>query len=180
MAGTVGVLPKSEVSGGVFLKYSVFLCVGTHTQPFDRLLRKMDEIAIQKKNELKIFAQIGNSKYIPKKYEYKRFLNEGEFEKIVSQSDLVIAHAGAGIIISGLAKRKKLIVMPRLEKFGEHTDSHQIDIASAFAKKNKVLAVFDEKYLLAAIDASKNFNPIIENDTKKIVQELEAFVKKNG
>ena len=50
---------------------NIFVCVGTHTQQFDRLLKKIDEIAKDSKDSF--FGQIGNSNYKPKNFECKKF-----------------------------------------------------------------------------------------------------------
>lgn len=162
------------------MKKKIFVSVGTHSQPFDRLLRKIDEIALKKTKELSFFGQIGNCTYFPKNFPYKKFLNEKELEKKIKQSDAVIGHAGAGLIINCLAKKKKLIVLPRLKELHEHTDSHQVDLAYYFSEKKKIIVVFDENKLDDAVKKAKIFNPVIENNSKKIIEEIEFFLSKKN
>jgi len=52
----------------------IFVCVGSREYQFDRLLKKIDELIEQGKITDKVFAQIGQSNYVPKYYEYKRYL----------------------------------------------------------------------------------------------------------
>lgn len=156
----------------------IFVSVGTHPQQFDRLIKKMDEIAVQKKGKFTVFGQIGHSKYTPKNFQFKRFLSGKEFEEKIEKCSLVIGHAGAGIIISALSHNKKAIIMPRLEEFKEHTNSHQKDIAKSLAGDKKVLAVYSEESILGAIEKSREFVPETKNHTKEIVAEIERFVKR--
>lgn len=173
MARAFEVFPKSKILGGILLKKKVFVCVGTHTQQFDRLLKAADKLAEKTKNNFEFFAQTGHSNFQPKNMKSKKFLDEKEFYEKIDESDLIIGHGGAGLIISGLSKKKKIIIMPRLKEFGEHTNSHQVDIARHLAENKKVLAVFDKKKLEETFDAVQYFEPVIESGTKKIVMELE-------
>ncbi len=154
----------------------VFVSVGTHTQQFDRLVKKIDEIALEEKETIEFFGQTGNCLYQPKNFRFKKFLDDSEFEQKILESDLVIGHAGAGLIISCLAKKKKAIIMPRLKEFGEHTNSHQTDLANALASKKKVLAVFFENDLKLAIGLSDEFVPLLEKGTDKIIRGIEVFL----
>ncbi len=153
---------------------NIFVCVGTHTQQFDRLLKKIDEIAKDSKDSF--FGQIGNSNYKPKNFECKKFLDEKEFDEKIRQSDFIIGHAGAGLILSAFSLKKKVIIVPRLKEFGEHTDSHQLDLANALGKKKKVLAVFDISKLVSAIESIENFEPQIDRQTGNIVKKIEEFL----
>ena len=59
---------------------------------------------------------------------------------MMESCDILITHSGVGSIISGLKYRKRVIVFPRLMKYGEHVDDHQTEIADTFSKMNYVLA----------------------------------------
>lgn len=142
------------------------------------MLKKVDEIA-EKKPE-KFFAQIGNSIYEPKNIPFKRFLGDEQFQAKVDESDLIIGHAGAGLIITALSMKKKVIILPRMKEKGEHTDSHQVDIATFLAKKGKVITVFDENDIPWAIAKSGGFVAVTSNDTARIVSTIGDFVKKNA
>ena len=56
----------------------IFVLVGTHTQPFDRLLKKIDNLIEDGKIVESVVAQIGISEYIPKNYKFKSFFPEKE------------------------------------------------------------------------------------------------------
>ena len=74
----------------------IFVCVGSREYQFDRLLKKIDELIEQGKITDKVFAQIGQSNYVPKYYEYKRYLSEEEFKENQKKADLIISSRGNG------------------------------------------------------------------------------------
>lgn len=61
------------------------------------------------------------------------------FENHIKNCDLLIAHSGVGAIITGSKYGKPVIVIPRLAKYKEHVDDHQVQIAEAFASENLIL-----------------------------------------
>ena len=46
--------------------------------------------------------------------------------------DVVVTHGGTGAIIGAVKDNKKVIAVPRLAKYGEHVDDHQIEIVRQF------------------------------------------------
>lgn len=128
----------------------IFVTVGTHTQPFTRLIKKMDELA-KEINEL-VIMQIGHSSYIPKNATYFRFTDEQTYEGLLKDARLVVGHAGLGTILRVLELRKPIIVIPRLRKFGEHMDDHQVEIATILADRGYLAVIYDVRDLEQAIN----------------------------
>lgn len=153
----------------------IFVTVGTHGQQFDRLLKKIDELIGKKMLEEKVFAQSGNSTYVPKNFLSKKFLSEGEFEENVKKASLVISHGGAGAIITALKYSKKLVLVPRLKEFGEHTDSHQSDLVKFMQSEKKALAVLDINDLAKKIMEAKKFVCSKKSSPTGIIQALNNF-----
>lgn len=117
----------------------IFVAVGTQKFPFNRLLRLVDELVAQGVIQEPVIAQTGNSDYQPKNYEYERFFDKESFENYVRSCDVLVTHSGVATIITGLKFEKKVIVVPRLARFAEHVDDHQVQIAQSFAKQNLVM-----------------------------------------
>ena len=155
---------------------NIFVTVGTHSQGFDRLIKEVDELLIKEKIKDKVFAQIGNTKYIPKKIIFKKFLNEKEYLKNFKKADLIISHAGAGSIINALKLNKKLILVPRLKKFNEHTDNHQIELAKEIRKKYMHPYIINIGYLSNCV--KKLQKKTIRKNIKRnfIGKEIEKFL----
>ncbi len=156
-------------------RMKIFASVGTHPQGFDRLVEKLDEIAPSLGAE--VFAQTGNSVYEPRSFPFKKFLTENEFQKKVREADIVISHSGAGTIINSLLQKKKLIIVPRLKRFSEHTNDHQLDLAKALEAEGKCIAVFDVKNLGKAIERAKLFRPRIASNKENLIREIKIFIE---
>ena len=135
----------------------IFVAVGTQKFPFDRLLKNIDELIESGKITEEVFAQIGNSDYVPKHYNYTTFMTKEAFDDTVEKSSLVITHSGVGTIISALTRRTPIIVCPRLAKYGEHVDDHQLEIARYFSKMKYIIMCNEEDSLSDLIDVSKNY-----------------------
>lgn len=158
----------------------IFLTVGTHTQPFNRLLMEIDKLIEQKVIREKVIAQIGYSTYIPKNYKYFSFTREEKIIELIKKSSIIISHAGAGSIIIGLKFKKPLIVIPRRKAFNEHFDDHQVQIAKEFKKQGKVLVAYDVNQIGELIKIAKTFKPNLKNKKKiKIFKLIESFLCKN-
>ena len=120
----------------------IFITLGSQKFQFNRLLIEIDRLIEEKKINENVFAQIGYSDYIPKHYKYKKFLDREEFSDIMESCENVITHGGTGAIIGAVKKGKKVIAIPRLEKFGEHVDNHQIEIVSQFKELGLIESVY--------------------------------------
>lgn len=157
----------------------IFITLGTQKFQFNRLLEYLDRKIETGEIKDEIFAQIGSSTYIPKNYRYKDFIDKDEFTNKIENSDLIITHAGVGTIITSINKNKKVIVVPRLAKYNEHIDNHQLEIAKSFSCKNYVLSNGEEiNDLLKNINKSKNFKfEKYKSSNKKIQQLIEDFIK---
>ena len=119
----------------------IFITLGSQKFQFDRLLKEVDRLIADGVIQEKVFAQIGASEYLPQNYTYERFLDRQRFAKIMDQCDSVITHGGTGVIIGAVKKGKKVIAVPRLAKYGEHVDDHQLEITSQFKEMNLIESV---------------------------------------
>lgn len=110
----------------------IFVTIGTQ-EPFDRLIKAVDELALEL--NLEVLAQVSSqSKIEVKNIKTLEFLPPHDFNRLFSEADLVIAHAGMGTIISSLVAGKPLIVMPRQKKLKEHRSDHQMATAKYFGE----------------------------------------------
>ena len=162
----------------------IFVTVGSRNYPFDRLLKKLDELVDDGTIKDNIFAQIGTSTYKPKNFEYKDFVSQEEFVKYINKADIVVSHGASGSIMKALNANKKVIVVTRLEKYGEHINDHQIQNNEAFANNHYVLMADLELSDLG--DCFKKIkskdNGIIKwknKDPMSIVNMIDKFIEDN-
>jgi len=154
----------------------IFVFVGTHPQQFNRLLIELDGLVARGIIKETVVAQVGASTYVPQNFKTKNFLSYSILLKNIKKSSFVITHAGAGNIIDAMTLHKKIIVVPRLKKFGEHTDNHQIELASALEKSGRVMAVYNIGDLETVISKIKKFKPK-KKDKNILAKKLESYLK---
>lgn len=106
----------------------IFVTIGSMF-PFDRLIRLMDDWAGAHPGT-KLLAQIGAGEYEPRSMPFVRRLDQADFASSVAEADLVVAHAGMGSVITASQHGKPIVMMPRLQRQGEHTTDHQIATAN--------------------------------------------------
>lgn len=155
----------------------IFVTVGSQKFQFNRLLRKVDELVKEKKITEEVFAQIGNSDYLPKNFRWTRFMNREKFEKMMEDSNIIITHGGTGVIIKSIKLGKKTIVIPRQKAFKEHVDDHQKQIAREFDQKfvETVYDIDDLEQKLNEIK-EKKFEKYVSN-TNNIISSIRKFIE---
>jgi len=117
----------------------ILVTVGTHDKQFDRLVKAADELAGLIDEQ--VIIQIGKSNFEPKHATYYDFVTMEEMDELMKQARVVVAQAGAGTIISVFHKNKPLILVPRLKKFGEHFNDHQIELANILFEQKRAILI---------------------------------------
>jgi beta-1,4-N-acetylglucosaminyltransferase len=149
----------------------IFVTVGMHYQGFERLIRKMDEIAPVLNEE--VVMQIGSTKYAPKNSQAFEFLDNAKMYEYYNKSSLIISHGGAGTILEALAAQKPLIVVPRLKRYGEVIDDQQDELASALSEKGLAAIVYDVEKLTSTISQMRKNEFLGYKSSKDLIHFLE-------
>ena len=136
----------------------ILLTVGT-LFPFDRLVRAVDEAVAAGIVKQQVFAQIGTTNYVPKNMEYVEVLDKQSFNKKVADAEYLISHAGIGSITIALEHNKPLLVMPRMKRYKEHVNDHQVGTARKYEKSGHLLVAYNIEDLPDCIHKLKNFVP---------------------
>ena len=136
----------------------IFLTVGTQF-PFDRLVQAVDRACEDGLIDEEVFAQIGDRTFKPRNFEWVDSLEKEVFDENFKKASAIIGHAGMGTIAMALANLKPLLVMPRLKKFGEVVNDHQIDIARKFEELGHLLVAYDDGAVPSGIRKLKSFLP---------------------
>lgn len=134
----------------------ILVMVGTQDKEFTRLTQKIENIVNKKDN---VIVQSGHTNYESNKVDVRDFIKKEELTKLMKESDLIITHAGVGSILECLKLKKKVIVVPRLKEFKEHTNDHQLEITKSFTELGYVLPVYDIKDLKNVIKQADKFKP---------------------
>ena len=156
----------------------IFITLGSQKFQFDRLLQAVDELVANGTITEPVFAQSGYSDYRPRHYECKQFLDRDEFARRMGESDIVITHGGTGAIIGAVKKGKKVIAVPRLAKYGEHVDDHQLQLIKEFKEMGIICACDDCSQLADAVREVKHaeYKPFASN-TQTIVDSIDGYIR---
>lgn len=155
----------------------IFVTLGSQKFQFNRLLQAVDGLIEKGIVKDEVFAQIGYSDYQPKHFEYKQFLDREEFIVHEEKCDILITHGGTGAIIGAVKKGKRVIAIPRLAKYGEHVDDHQLQLIAQFKNQNLICGLNDCSELEDGLRYVKmhEFDKY-ESNTEKYVESIEHFL----
>ena len=158
----------------------IFVSVGTQKFQMDRLMKQVEKLAVEMPEE-KFVVQYGNSNYVPKNCEVHQFMDRDLFEQCMNESDVLILHGGVGTIMQGLHMSKPIVVVPRLKKYGEHVDDHQLEAAWALKTNHCLLICINTRFLGYLVKQARvyDFNPYEEPKHKVEELVLETLTEDN-
>lgn len=139
----------------------IFVTVGTHEQPFNRLIQKIDELKENGTIQEDVIIQTGFSTYEPKHCEWSKLIPYQQMVKNVADARIVITHGGPASFIMPLQIGKTPIVVPRQHRFNEHVNDHQVEFAHNVAERmQNIIPVEDIEKLK---DVIVNYDQIVSS-----------------
>lgn len=148
----------------------IFVTLGTFEMSFKRLLEGIEKLDIDDE----IIIQSGYTEFNSSKYKVVKFLEKKEFNYYMDNADIIICHGGVGSIIDALKRKKKVIAIPRLEKYNEHVDNHQLEIVEKLSNKNYILGCMNIDEIQSKLEV---INEIKFNEYKLEEKRLYNFIK---
>lgn len=153
----------------------IFATVGTHEQPFNRLLKEIDRL---KENGIildDVIIQSGYSTYEPRYCEWHKLLPYDDMLKNVENARIVITHGGPASFIMPLQIGKIPVVVPRQYDFHEHVNNHQVEFAKTVKERyGNIIPVYDISDLA---DVIVKYDSIISSIPAGIMSNNGAFNK---
>jgi UDP-N-acetylglucosamine transferase subunit ALG13 len=119
----------------------ILVTVGMHSQPFDRLVRAADELGTIVREI--VLIQRGVSRCETSTSQSFDFADQATMSAYIARARAVVAHGGAGSILEVLLADKPLVLVPRLKRFGECLDDHQVELVSSLVEQGRAVAVMD-------------------------------------
>lgn len=160
----------------------IFVTVGTHEQPFDRLVKKVDDLKGSGVIKEEIFIQTGFSTYEPKYCQWSKLIPYQQMVKNVADARIVITHGGPASFIMPLQIGKIPIVVPRQHQFDEHVNDHQVEFARNVAQRMGTIITVENIETLG--DIITNYDQIVagmshemNSNNVKFNEELEKLVE---
>ena len=135
----------------------IFVTVGTHEQPFDRLLKCIDKLVEEGKIKEEVVCQKGYTDYEPKNYQAEKLIPYEKMQDNIKKARIVITHGGPASFLDPLSVGKIPIVVPRQKDFNEHVNNHQLEFATEVEKrmKNIIVANTEEEIENAILNYDK-------------------------
>lgn len=159
----------------------IFVTVGTHEQPFNRLVEYMDNLKRDGLIDEEIIIQTGYSTYEPKYCVGKKLYPYQQMIKLVMEARIVITHGGPSSFIMPLQFGKVPLVVPRQKKYEEHVNDHQVDFANEVSKRMGTIITVMDIYNLENViqnyeEIIKDMNGGSSSNNEKFCTEFEKIV----
>lgn len=160
----------------------IFVTVGTHEQPFNRLIQKIDELKRDGMLQDEVIIQTGFSTYEPQYCRWMKLIPYQQMIKNVNEARIVITHGGPASFIMPLQSGKTPIVVPRQHQFNEHVNDHQVEFARNVAQRMGTIIPVEDIEMLR--DIITDYDQIVAGmqrgmncNNAKFNEELENLVK---
>jgi UDP-N-acetylglucosamine transferase subunit ALG13 len=160
----------------------ILALLGTQDRPFPRLLATIEKGIEDGIIADEVVIQAGHTAYKPKTEQMKMltYLSSDEYENLASEADLIIAHGGVSAIFDGLYQGKTVIAAPRLQKYKEHLNDHQLQIVSVLEKEGYILALYENSDLGTVLQAATDFKPKqYISQTENVLHLIKEFIDKD-
>lgn len=114
----------------------IFVTLGTITYPFDRLASIINRLSSTFSGQIIVQSGHTHTFNSNKSLYIQPFMPTHQIRQYISQSQLVISHGGEGSLFDILEYSLYIpIIFPRSQKFGEHVDEYQRQIAAVAQKR---------------------------------------------
>jgi UDP-N-acetylglucosamine transferase subunit ALG13 len=153
----------------------ILVTVGTQL-PFDRLIECIDDVSVGL--NMPVFAQVGNGTYKPRNITWKGSVAPVEFERLFSDSAIIIAHAGIGTVLAAQKFRKPIIVFPRRAELGEHRNNHQLATCKQLEGRVGIYVAWDESDLRGYVSRSGELSPPVGAEPKETSSKLTEYLNR--
>ena len=156
----------------------IFVTVGTHEQPFNRLVKAVDELKRDGVITEDVVIQTGFSTYEPEYCTWSKLIPYQDMLKNVEDARIVITHGGPASFIMPLQIGKTPIVV---HQFNEHVNDHQVEFARNVAERMKTIIPVEDISKLGEVIT--NYDQIVagmghgmSSNNEKFCNELEKIV----
>lgn len=157
----------------------IFITLGTQRFPFNRIVDQLKDLRKTFKGDIVI--QNGYTKCELSGVLSQSFMDSELFINYIKEADIIITHGGTSSIIKSLEAQKKVIAVPRLAKFKEHVDDHQLDICLTFEEKGYLAVLKEDEHLIDKIENLKTqtFNRYVSNK-RDLLNDIAQYIEQVG
>jgi UDP-N-acetylglucosamine transferase subunit ALG13 len=134
-------------------EFRVFVTVGTDHHIFGRLLEWIGRWAVAHPDAT-VVVQHGYGP-LPAGCEGYQSLTMDQMREQISAADAVICSCGPGAVMDARELGRLPIAVPRLARYGEHVDDHQVAFAQHLDQHGIARGAHDEAQLTAVLDEAQ-------------------------
>lgn len=127
----------------------IFATVGTHHQPFQRLLEALGELEAGE-----LVVQYGSGVPPAGATRAEAYMAFDEMLECFREAEKVITHAGVGSVLCATREGHVPLVVPRRHDLGEHVDDHQAELARALGAKGRAIPVWETAELATLLSTA--------------------------
>jgi UDP-N-acetylglucosamine transferase subunit ALG13 len=147
----------------------IFVTVGTHHQPFERLLSALDGL-----DSDELFVQFGPAKPPLGVARAEPYLPFNQMLECFAQADTVITHAGVGSILCARRAGHVPLVVPRRSDLGEHVDDHQAELTRGLEARGSAIAVWAIDTLATKVKSAPPRHSELESSEPPLCRSVRA------
>lgn len=154
----------------------IFVTVGTHEQPFNRLIKYMDMLCAKGILQEEVQIQTGYSTYEPKHCTHQQFFPYAEIQRKYEEARIIITHGGPASFLPPLRMGKVPVVVPRQKRYHEHVNNHQLEFCEAVDQKyGNIILVEDIRKLGIVL---LNYDELAAKRKNNMTSNNQRFIKR--
>ncbi|CAN5837494.1 N/A [soil metagenome] len=148
--------------------------LGTDHHPFSRLVEWVDRWAGDHPDFSCLIQRVPAPP--PRHARSCEFLPFDDLQTVLAGADVLVGHAGPGVIMDAHAAGRLPIIVPRLARFGEVVDDHQVAFASWMHQRRQAVLATDEaalhQLITDAVDRPGDFALEASHEADRVVERI--------
>lgn len=151
----------------------ILVTVGTHYQPFNRLVKAADDYATMTGSEVVI--QAGTSTYMCRHARSFSYCMREEMTRLFAEAEVIVMQGGWGALSECIDKGYRVVAVPRIEGVEHVHDQEQI--VRKLESLGCIIGVYDINNLPDAIYHARNFKPVslVRGNADIILEKLKEW-----
>jgi UDP-N-acetylglucosamine transferase subunit ALG13 len=134
----------------------ILVTLGTHPQPMDRVVTALDDLIERRAINERVIIQAASFNLLPKRAEAVAVAGYDALAAWAAEATVVVTHGGPGSIMLALGAGRRPVIVPRMVRYGEHVDDHQLRFARWIAPRRGLQLVEDVATLGGAIEEARS------------------------
>lgn len=152
----------------------ILVTVGTHTQPFDRLIKAADLYA-KEHPDCDVIIQKGVSNCECRYAKTFSYCTKEDMSKYLERAEIIVMQGGWGAMREAIDKKQKIVAVPRIEGIEHIHDQEQV--VRKLESLGCVVGVYDIENLSKAIEKARHydFKPLERGDASILNETLQKW-----